>query len=353
MNDQPLAPIDVQRQQCLAQFEALSRELANPLPVDRAAEVEKGLGRLEDYARSAGLFRPEESLEFRLGRFMARWRLGEALSPMERGTPGPKSHVSRETQLTFRSLLKDIKVDPKAAMEAQRVACLPFAEFEKFCASARKAGDAPTFEGLVTYARPYWYKASRARKHKAIRDRAVMNRDVLGPFPLIYADPPWRFDVYSEKGLDRTPDQHYPTLSDEEIMNFLIAGKSVRERAAPAAALLLWCTSSNIPRALNVMGAWGFIFKSSAVWVKDRPGLGLVFRNQHEVLLYGTKGDMPGPQWQPPSVFSYPVGEHSAKPAEIRAAIERMYPDFDASTRLELFGRGDIPGWTAYGYEAL
>ena len=126
----------------------------------------------------------------------------------------------------------------------------------------------------------------------------------------------------------------------------------MREIAAPAAALFLWCTSSNIHRALGVMAAWDFEFKTSAVWIKDRSGLGLVFRNQHEVLLYGTRGDMPGPQFQPPSVFSHPVGEHSAKPSEIRAAIERMYPDFDAQTRLELFGRGDIPGWTAYGYEA-
>jgi N6-adenosine-specific RNA methylase IME4 len=347
-----LAPVDVDRQRSLAKFESLTGELAAPLPVDRAAQVELELSMLEDVARRAGLFRPEETLEIRLGRFLARWRLGEALAPMERGTPGPKGSVSAETQLGFRSLLAELGVDKSRAVEAQRVACLPFRELERFCGSARKAGDAPDFKALVKYARPYWYKVSRARKHKKIHDGAAMNRAVLGPFPLIYADPPWRFEVYSEKGLDRTPDQHYPTLPDEEIMNFLVAGKPVREIASSAAALLMWCTSSNVHRALPIMGAWGFTFKSSAVWVKDKPGLGLVFRNQHELLLYGTKGDMPGPQSQPSSVFSYPVGEHSAKPPEIRAAIERMYPDFDASTRLELFGRGDIKGWTAYGYEA-
>jgi N6-adenosine-specific RNA methylase IME4 len=347
-----LAPVDVNRQRSLARFEALSSELAAPLPVDRAAQVELELSMLEDVARRAGLFRPEETLEFRLTRFMARWRLGEALAPMDRsGGPGRGKKDSARPD-SFMALLKELNVAWDAAQEAQRIACLPFNEFEKFCNRARKLGDTPTFDRLVTYARPYWYKVSRASKHKRIRDRAAMNRAVLGPFPLIYADPPWRFEVYSEKGLDRTPDQHYPTLSDEELMAFLVAGKPVREIASSAAALLMWCTSSNVHRALPIMGAWGFTFKSSAVWVKDKPGLGLVFRNQHELLLYGTKGDMPGPQWQPNSVFSYPVGEHSAKPPEIRAAIERMYPDFDASTRLELFGRGDIKGWTAYGYEA-
>lgn len=347
-----LAPFDVDRRSALAKFETLSRELAHPLPIDRAVNVERELGRLEEDARAAGLFRPEETLEMRLSRFLARWRLGEALAPMDRsGGPGRgKKGVSVET--SFRALLDQLSVAAKAALQAQRVACLPFKELEKFCASARKAGDAPDFKALLTYARPYWYRESRRRKHQAIRDGATQNRDVIGPFPLIYADPPWRFEVYSEKGLDRTPDQHYPTLSDQEIINYLVVGKSVAALASPAAALLMWCTSSNLERALDVLNGWGFTFKTSAVWVKDKPGLGLVFRNQHEVLLYGTRGDMPGPQWQPPSVFHHPVAEHSAKPPEIRAAIERMYPDFDASTRLELFARGDIPGWTAYGYEA-
>jgi hypothetical protein len=71
-----LAPIDVERGHALAKFERLSRILAHPLSLDQAADVERELSLLEYYARSAGLFRPEESLEFRLGRFLARWRLG-------------------------------------------------------------------------------------------------------------------------------------------------------------------------------------------------------------------------------------------------------------------------------------
>ena len=105
--------------------------------------------------------------------------------------------------------------------------------------------------------------------------------------------------------------------------------------------------------AKEVMEAWGFDYKAHAVWVKDKTGLGLVFRNQHEVLLYGTRGVMPGPQVQFSSVFSYPRGEHSAKPPEIRAAIEQMYPDFKQQHRLEIFARGHIDDWSTYGFEAL
>jgi N6-adenosine-specific RNA methylase IME4 len=161
--------------------------------------------------------------------------------------------------------------------------------------------------------------------------------------------------------LERTPDQHYPTLSLDEIKAYRVADKPIRKIAYRDAALLLWCTSSNLHLALDVMAAWDFEFKSSAVWVKaatpdgaalGRFGLGLVFRNMHEILLYGTRGNMPGPQYQPPSVFFYPRGEHSAKPAEIRTEIEKMYPDFDERTRLELFAREQCPGWSRYGFEA-
>ena len=122
------------------------------------------------------------------------------------------------------------------------------------------------------------------------------------------------------------------------------------------AALFLWCTSSNIPRALEVMERWGFEFKSSAAWVKMadgklQTGMGLVFRNAHEILLYGTRGKMPGPQHQPQSVFIYRRGKHSAKPPEVRKAIERMYPDFDEKTRLELFARERCAGWSSWGNE--
>ena len=100
------------------------------------------------------------------------------------------------------------------------------------------------------------------------------------------------------------------------------------------------------------MDEWGFEFKASAVWDKAKQGTGFIFRNMHEVLLYGSRGKMPGPVYVPPSIFRYPRGVHSAKPPEIRSEIERMYPDYDANTRLELFSRSDVPGWTHFGYEA-
>jgi N6-adenosine-specific RNA methylase IME4 len=331
----------------LARFEARLHDLDAAVQLGDIADIDRDLDLIERYAREAGLLQPVELVEFRLGRFIARWKLGEALAKIVRA-PGATSELVR-VGTRFAEVLSKIGVGSRQAQAAQRVACLPYSELEAFCQRMRLRDDLPSFSELLIEAKPYWYQQSRKDKHRSIRSRA----DVCGPFPLIYADPPWGFAVDNDKGLERTPDQHCETLSDHDIGTFMIGDKLVREIAAPQAALLMWCTSSNMKRALAVMEEeWDFEFKASAAWVKDRSGLGLVFRDQHEVLLYGTRGDMPGPQYQPPSVFEYPIGEHSAKPPEIRAEIEQMYPDFDADRRLELFARGEIEGWTTYGFEA-
>lgn len=208
---------------------------------------------------------------------------------------------------------------------------------------------------------PAYAKVRRKERHTEIAEKAAKaspSEKTTGPFSLIYADPPWKWghfgdlDNENEQGKARTPDQHYETLTYDEIKAFEVGGKSMLEFAHRDAVLLLWCTSANLVSALEVMAAWGFTYKTHVVWVKDKSGLGLVFRNRHELLLYGTRGNMPGPQYQPPSVFEYPRRKHSAKPPEIRSEIEKMYPDFDEKSRAELFAREAVAGWSGYGHES-
>jgi len=328
------------------------RALENAKEPAELVEIEAKLGAIEAFLKSSGYnadieeLRPVNELRMR-----ARWMLGQALAKVERSPPGPRKDKS-QTGNYFRDYIKDLNLNKNRVQEVQRIGTLPDADLETAFAHARDNEVLTTTSELVKIARPHWYKASREKKHRDIASNAATVKGDIGVFPLIYADPPWKFEIYSEKGLERTPDQHYKTLTDAQIIDFKIGGKPVTDAFHKDAVLLLWCTSSNLVRALDVMAAWGFTYKTHAVWVKDKTGLGLVFRNQHEVLLYGTCGKMPGPQYQPPSVFHYPRGEHSAKPPEIRREIEKMYPDFDWKTRIELFARSDPKGWTAYGYEA-
>ena len=170
-------------------------------------------------------------------------------------------------------------------------------------------------------------------------------------YPVVYADPPWRFKTYTEAGKEKAPDNHYPTLSAEELMALPVGAI-----AAESAALFLWSTGGHLGQALALMGHWGFAYRSHLVWLKTNAdgtphrGTGFWFINTHELLLLGTRGDVPAPVMgsQAESVIPAPVGRHSEKPERFRALIEDYFP---AVGRIELFARTTAPGWDAWGNE--
>ena len=109
-------------------------------------------------------------------------------------------------------------------------------------------------------------------------------------YPIIYADPPWR---YSAKKVQGAAENHYPTMSIEELCALPVA-----ELAAKDSALFIWATFPQLPEALRLIRAWGFTYKSVAfVWLKKNRradswfyGLGFWTRANAEICLLATKG---------------------------------------------------------------
>jgi N6-adenosine-specific RNA methylase IME4 len=164
-----------------------------------------------------------------------------------------------------------------------------------------------------------------------------------GPFSVILADPPWRFASNSKAKPGRNAMRHYPTMPTAEICALPVP-------AAKDAVLLLWATSPMLTQALEVMVAWGFRYKSQAVWVKSRIATGYWARNRHELLLIGTRGLIPCPKPTlfPDSVIEAPTREHSRKPDIVRERIEAAFP---MHRKLEMFARSQREGWAAFGNE--
>ena len=166
---------------------------------------------------------------------------------------------------------------------------------------------------------------------------------LLGPFELVLADPPWRYE-----GVTTTPDRnielHYATCSVEEIC-------AHKPDTAPDAILFLWATAPLLPEALVVMRAWGFSYKTGAVWDKEKIGMGYWFRIQHEHLLVGTKGDVrvPAEEVRVSSVFREPRTRHSAKPLLVYEWLETAFP---LLPKLEMYSRSKRYGWVSWGKEA-
>jgi N6-adenosine-specific RNA methylase IME4 len=164
-------------------------------------------------------------------------------------------------------------------------------------------------------------------------------------YPIILSDPPWRFE-HPPMGGSRIVENHYPTMTLEEICEL-----PVPQLATDDAVLFLWATSSKLAECMTVIEAWGFSYRTCLVWVKDKIGMGYYCRQQHELLLIATRGQPPTPpeSARPASILSAPRREHSRKPDEAYALIERMYPEL---ARIELFARGTRPGWAAWGNQA-
>lgn len=188
-------------------------------------------------------------------------------------------------------------------------------------------------------------KTMRIKKTVKLAKATKLAGEKLGHtvYGVIYADPPWKFEPWSANGMDRAADNHYDTMTTDSI-------KEMEIPSADNAILFLWSTVPMLPAALDVMNAWGFTYKSNFVWVKDRVGTGYWNRNKHEMLLVGTKGNVPSPDpsERVDSVFEEVVGEHSAKPDAVRDMIRDAYP---ALPKIELFAREKHVGWHAHGNE--
>jgi N6-adenosine-specific RNA methylase IME4 len=190
------------------------------------------------------------------------------------------------------------------------------------------------------------HAARRLRREVRERELAAATETasrVLGKkiYGVIYADPPWKFVPYADSWDGRLADDHYPCMPTDAI-------KTVPVPAADNAVLFLWSTTPMLPQAIETMQAWGFAFKSYLVWIKDRTGTGYWTLNRAELLLIGTRGNVPAPTpgEQPSQVIEAPRGRHSEKPAIFAEIIEKLYP-----TVSKLEARDARPGWDVWGNE--
>ena len=76
-------------------------------------------------------------------------------------------------------------------------------------------------------------------------------------FQVIYADPPWAYQVYSKKGQGRSAENHYHTMGKEDIYALDVAGI-----AAEDCVLFLWVTFPCLLEGLEAIRRWGFTYKT-------------------------------------------------------------------------------------------
>lgn len=166
-------------------------------------------------------------------------------------------------------------------------------------------------------------------------------------YDLIFADPPWLFENYSERGEGKNAVVQYDCMPTDEI-----CAMPVNQLARGDAWLWLWATSPMLPDAMRVMSAWGFRYVAFAPWLKRGRtgklafGQGYIFRECCELVLVGKIGNPRVHSRSVRNVIEAPRRKHSRKPDEAYETAERL---FGPVRRADLFTRQVRDGWDAFG----
>lgn len=205
-------------------------------------------------------------------------------------------------------------------------------------------------------------------------------------------DPPWKFLTYSAKGLGKSPDRHYETMTVDAIK-----AMPVRELFTKDAAIFVWVIDSHVEIAMDILKHWSFKYRTvgfywakttadgkgfpmgTGKWTRANPehaleaypeqlcdaghcqwaedvgmpeavcGKGCIYEQQdaERCMLYA-RGKANRKGGGVPRLIVSPRREHSRKPDEIYDRIEALLD----GPYLEMFSRNDRPGWDCWGDEA-
>lgn len=354
----------------LIKYEAACQAIAEAVAVDEVKDIRDKADALRLYARQARNRKAE--IEMAEIRFRAERRIGEIKAVLraadqlhEGGRPSKKT--SAETAEVSKLRLEDLGIDEKLSIRADRLARVEPNSFERLLARWRAYQEKGTDRVSLTL-----IKEETDAKRKA--DHAVRTYDggkaddlralAASGFKAaaILADPPWHFVARSDKGEGRSASTHYTT--DRRWKDILEL--PVKDLIAPDATLFMWMVDWCPKLALDVIEAWGFAHKTTAfTWVKlienhdGKPraevigdgdfhfGMGYWTRANPEDCWLATHGSPKRINADVRQLIVAPVMEHSRKPDDIHARIERLV----AGPYLELYARRERPGWVTWGNE--
>lgn len=185
----------------------------------------------------------------------------------------------------------------------------------------------------------------------------------FGHFAVIAADVPSKYVTRSDKGMGRSAERHYSTMTDSELLQL-----NVISHAAPDSFLFYWVTGPllAVGAHIPIMKSWGFTPTAIwGVWIKPtkkhwengtlllddalfKMGMGHTSRQNAEFVVIGRRGKPMRISKRVRQIMMEPLREHSRKPERFFENVE----EFCAGPRLELFGRQQRIGWTVRGNES-
>jgi N6-adenosine-specific RNA methylase IME4 len=202
----------------------------------------------------------------------------------------------------------------------------------------------------------------RVARHR--ESRATTPPFPEGRFDLAVVDLPLNWVAYSAKGEGRSPQHHYRTL---DIATLLRWRPKIEGLLAKDAAVCFWVYGPRAPDVMRLIEGWGLTYSSELLfWIKiarstghPSMGTGKTTRKIGETMWLAKRGaglhirDHAVSQGvftevNTPLIVESPRRQHSEKPDEAYAALERLFGNV---RRIELFARKPRSGWTVWGDE--
>ena len=162
-----------------------------------------------------------------------------------------------------------------------------------------------------------------------------------GRYGLLVIDPPWKYGTEYNKESRRVASP-YKELDQEELKKLPINEFSYRN-----SVMWLWTTHKFLWDAKELLDFWGFEYKLTLVWNKEKMGMGAWLRCQTEFCLLGIKGK---PEWNLTNerdILTEARREHSRKPDGFYEMVKKLTP----TKGLDIFGREARDGWDIWGNE--
>lgn len=159
-------------------------------------------------------------------------------------------------------------------------------------------------------------------------------------YNIIYADPPWSYNIWNGDKNIRTAESYYSSLNKIELQNLPIPNISNDN-----CVLFLWVTPPCLIEGIELISKWGFKYKTIGfTWVKKNKikdtwfwGMGYYTRANAELCLIGVKGKSLNRESKGVhQIIDDKIMAHSQKPDKARERIVELFGDIP---RIELFAR--------------
>jgi len=165
------------------------------------------------------------------------------------------------------------------------------------------------------YLLPYQDKSNVQNLH-------ISNKPIeikTGQYRTIIIDPPWPYGTQYDEDTRRVGSP-YPEMTVEAIA-------ATKFPFADDCILWLWTTHRFLPVSFELLESWGFDYKATLVWNKQKMGIGVWLRMQCEFCLLASKGN---PVWKTTDTrdfISERGRQHSRKPEAFYKLVLKTCPE--------------------------